>query len=283
MLKRKCSDLQSCGCSSIVEERGTGKEKIVDEGFYSQVDGDIKIDPKVEEFFTEMGKSNNFWGSLDEGPESFGLEPLSGEKYIEKYSREPIWELPLVGEKIFFLNKSHSKWICIGLLPFRDFEPTLKIVGVKKQCVCFNSKEWDWLMAETIHLRKYFDYHNGVFPSVKGMNMRLSPESFDGVSRILKIEKGGEYVYLSYEGLLELWRLKETVECRLAVLKDMEYNRFYNDMVQCVAANGGEIDLEIEKMYNGVVSESVCIMKELTMYWPQKIKNDVNDLRKNYI
>lgn len=56
---------------------------------------------------------------------------------------------------------------------------------------------------KTVKLRQYFDFNNGMFPSIRVMNMRLSPESFDGVSRILKVKKVERYTNSpAYEGLL---------------------------------------------------------------------------------
>lgn len=244
------------------------------------------VNPIVEDFFNGTQEffsgTQDFWDKVDMYAHKFAKEMSTGDKFVEKYVREPIWELPLVGERVFFLNKSHSKWISVGLSPMHDFECMFKIVGIKKQCVSFNIKEWRWLMAETMKLKEYLEYGNGMFPCVYGMKIRLTPETIEGNGKIMRIEKGGDYVYLSYEGLLEMWRLMQILECRWAVLNDLKINIFYRDMVRCVAQSGGEVELEVEKMYNGVVSECACIMKELIAYWLQKIKNDVQSMTDSY-
>lgn len=274
MSKRKLSEVRNqFSCAPIMEESELREEgELIDKSVGKDTVADAvapeTVNSNVEEFFSG---TQDFWDRVDMYAHNFARGLSTGEKYV----REPIWELPLVGERIFFLNKSHSKWISVGLSPMYNFECMFKIVGVKKQCVFFNITEWRWLMAETMKLKECFEYGNGIFPSIYGMKIRISPEIIEGISKILKIEKSGDYVYLSYEGLVEMWRLMEMLECRWAVLKDIKFNIFYKDMVRYVAQNGGEIEQEVAKMYNGVISECACIMKELIMYWLQKIKDDV--------
>ncbi|KAK9674695.1 hypothetical protein QE152_g40928 [Popillia japonica] len=101
--------------------------------------------------------------------------------------RQQFWNVQLLGEKLYFLNKSHSKWICVGLLPDLDFEPTIKIVGVKKQCIAFNEAEWERFRGEGT-------------------------------------------VFLSYEGLLELLRLRKIVSSRVSLLKSMKFKPYFYPM-----------------------------------------------------
>lgn len=274
---------KKCDCLETIVEEG---ELIVDESELTdnsidlhkmfEVTENSRADPRVEAFFTEMGESNNFWNKA-----STTAEKLVQRVLPDEFAREPIWDVPLVGERIFFLNKSHSKWICVGLAPNQDFEPIVKIVGIKKQCVYFNLEEWEWFVAESLKLKKYYQYYNGAIPVINGMDIWLSHESFDGVNRIMKINKEGGHAYLAYESLAELWRMVKVVATRLVFLKDLKYQEFYNRFLDSIVLSGEEVDTAIERICNGQVSESVCVTIELVMYWLSKILNDLHYLRKN--
>ncbi|KAK9731806.1 hypothetical protein QE152_g13338 [Popillia japonica] len=72
-------------------------------------------------YFTEMENSSDFW--------------IKVELCADKFMKGQLWDVPLLGERTFFLNKNHSKWICAGLSTDFNFEPIIKIAGIKKQCV----------------------------------------------------------------------------------------------------------------------------------------------------
>lgn len=252
----------------ILEEGELNNISNNDDSFYAQTENKV-IDPVMEKFFSEVGQSKEFWKHID--------------KCSEKLIREPSWNLPLVGERTYFLNKSHSKWVCVGLLPDNFFEPMVKIVGVKKQCVTFNEEEWKEFMKQSVNLKKYFDYCSGNFPTVDISNFKLSCECFDGVNKILKIENDGDMLYLSYEGLTELWRMRKVVESRFVLLRNLKYYDFYKNILDYLVVSGEDLNLEVEKILEGSMSECVCITKEMFLYHLVKIYTDVDLLRKNRV
>ncbi|KAK9711736.1 hypothetical protein QE152_g25299 [Popillia japonica] len=143
----------------------------------NEIEEESQVDPYLQAFFEDT-EDTEFWGKV--------------QSCADKLVRQQFWNVQLLGEKLYFLNKSHSKWICVGLLPDLDFEPTIKIVGVKKQCIAFNEAEWERFMLESENLRKFLEYCRGVFPAycIDDDDVKLSSECFDGVTRILK--KGRE-------------------------------------------------------------------------------------------
>ncbi|KAK9681212.1 hypothetical protein QE152_g38484 [Popillia japonica] len=213
--------------------------------------------------------------------------PLLGERTFflnktDKFMKGQLWDVPLLGERTFFLNKSRSKWICAGLSTDFNFEPVIKIAGIKKQCVAFNEEEWERFLSESMNLNKYFEYCRGIFPVCNIDDLRLTSECFDGITRILKIDKAGECVYLSYEGLQELWRLKGVILTRLALLKSLKFPEFYKNMIEYLSETDGDLNNEVEKMLNGVVSECACLASELSVFSFQKMHKDIANIRKGF-
>ncbi|KAK9704098.1 hypothetical protein QE152_g28505 [Popillia japonica] len=167
------------------------------------------------------------------------FEDTEDREFWDKLVRQQFWNVQLLGEKLYFLNKSHL-WICVGLLPDLDFEPTIKIVGVKKQCIAFNEAEWERFM----------------------------------------LEKGEGAVFLSYEGLLELLRLRKIVSSRVSLLKSLKFNEVYKDVVTYLSGSDGDLSDNLENMFHGGFSECSCLMTELATYGFKKIFRDVMLIKK---
>ncbi|KAK9718357.1 hypothetical protein QE152_g23242 [Popillia japonica] len=154
----------------------------------------------------------------------------------------------LLSQSIYFLNKRCSKWLCIGLDANLFFEPIVKIVGIKKQCVSFTEMEWLSFLECEMELKQYVRDSSLVFQVVERSNVRISFEYFDGVKKILKLEKDKECVYLSYEGVEQLWKLDDFVKCRIKQLKELQYVKFYKEFVNSLIVIEGELISEIEKI-----------------------------------
>ncbi|KAK9752042.1 hypothetical protein QE152_g4567 [Popillia japonica] len=189
----------------------------------------------------------------------------------------------LLSQSIYFLNKSCSKWLCIGLVQYITrrldanlfFEPIVKIVGIKKQCVSFTEEEWLSFLECEMELKQYFRDSSLVFQVVERSNARISFECFDGVKKILKLEKDKECVYLSYEGVEQLWKLDDLVKCRIQQLKELQYVKFYKKFVNSLIVVEGEVISEIEKILEKSTGFNVCITKELMFYNFNKILSDI--------
>ncbi|KAK9731663.1 hypothetical protein QE152_g13507 [Popillia japonica] len=122
----------------------------------------------------------------------------------------------------------------------------------------------------------------GVFPVCNIDNLRLTSECFDWITHILKIDKAGECVYLSYEGLQEFWRLKGVISTRLALLKSLKFPEFYKNMKEYLSETDGDLNNEVEKKLNGVVSECACLASELSVFSLKKMHKDIANIRKGY-
>ncbi|KAK9679034.1 hypothetical protein QE152_g40341 [Popillia japonica] len=201
------------------------------------------------------------------------------DKIIEKTY---VLEKNLLSQSIYFLNRSCSKWLCIGLDANLFFEPTVKIGGIKKQSVSFAEEEWLSFLKYEMEIKQYFRDSSVVFQVLEGSGVGISFECFDGVNKILKLEKDRECVSLSYEGVEQLWKLGDLVECRMKQLKELEYVKFYKEFINGMLEVRGELIAEMEKLLEKHSGENVCITRELMFYDLNKILSDIKLCRASW-
>ncbi|KAF5282119.1 hypothetical protein FQA39_LY17675 [Lamprigera yunnana] len=65
-------------------------------------------------------------------------------------------ETMLLNQTIYYLNKSKSKWISVGLYYPFEFAFVVKIFGRSKQYVIFKEKEWIQFHEQRENINKYF-------------------------------------------------------------------------------------------------------------------------------
>ncbi|KAF5299357.1 hypothetical protein FQA39_LY02530 [Lamprigera yunnana] len=65
-------------------------------------------------------------------------------------------EITLLNERIYYLNKSKSKWISVGLYHPFEFASAVKIFGRSKQYFVFKEEEWIQFREQQENINKYF-------------------------------------------------------------------------------------------------------------------------------
>ncbi|KAF5302135.1 hypothetical protein FQA39_LY10470 [Lamprigera yunnana] len=65
-------------------------------------------------------------------------------------------ETMLLNQTIYYLNKSKSKWISVGLYYPFEFASVVKIFGRSKQYVIFKEEEWIQFHEQRENINKYF-------------------------------------------------------------------------------------------------------------------------------
>lgn len=180
---------------------------------------------------------------------------------------------PLVGSTTYFLNKSCSKWVCVGLSPNCLFETVVEVVGMKKQKLTFVEEEWILFISGTRQFEKYVG-DNVLIPSFTLHGVRISSECVEGMTNILKMQKEGDVLYLSYAGMEELWNLEELIRARLKYLASLNYRKYFREIAEYIGKkeerlNVTEINMELDILLNGQVSEHACILKEVMLYNPE--------------
>ncbi|KAF5287255.1 hypothetical protein FQA39_LY15983 [Lamprigera yunnana] len=80
----------------------------------------------------------------------------SDPKYNINHLKTGDCETMLLNQTIYYLNKSKSKWITIGLYYPFEFVSVLKIFGRSKQYVLFKEEEWIQFHEQLENTNKYF-------------------------------------------------------------------------------------------------------------------------------
>lgn len=247
-------------CSTCKRSPSKREEKIILE------ENQRESDHCVDDLFKDGGEYTNFWNNVD--------------LYMEKIMRGSGIDVPLVGCSTYFLNKSTTKWVSVGLSPGNDFDVRIKIAGAKKQCITLSAYEWKRFIEEKNVLQRYVTKEVNLFPPLRMANLRISCECYDGVTKVLKIEKDSDILYLSYEGLKELWRLAGLVNVRTEYLTSLQYEKHYKEILIYLSTREGDLFQEVEQMMNGVVSEYGAITMELLTIGLEKIVADVQLMKK---
>ncbi|KAF5275701.1 hypothetical protein FQA39_LY06813 [Lamprigera yunnana] len=131
-------------------------------------------------------------------------------------------ETMLVNQTIYYLNKSKSKWISVGLYyPFK-FTSVLKIFWRSKQYVIFKKEEWIQFHEQRENITKYF----------QTCDMKIAEK------KILRIDD-------MWESVSEVWSLETVLSYRLSYSSASNFKHFYDDVIRTVAEMPGDANINI--------------------------------------
>ncbi|KAF5283633.1 hypothetical protein FQA39_LY17262 [Lamprigera yunnana] len=183
----------------------------------------------------------------------------------------------LFNQTIYYLNKSKSKWISVGLnYPF-EFASVVKIFGRSKQYVKFKEEECIQFQEQRENINKYFQIVDTMW---KPRQIGLKTLLFEMIERkkILKIEDmSGNEVYLGWESVSEVWSLESVLRYRLSGSSASNFKYFYEDVIMAVAEMSGDVKINIYNIINRLSekSDDVCCMLEVLLFMPEKALFDV--------
>ncbi|KAF5300432.1 hypothetical protein FQA39_LY02231 [Lamprigera yunnana] len=110
-------------------------------------------------------------------------------------------ETMLLNQTIYYLNKSKSKWISIGLYYPFEFASVVKIFGRFKQYVIFKEEEWIQFHQQRENINKYFQTFDTMWKPRQIGSKTLTFEMIEE-KKILKIEDmSGNEVCLGWESV----------------------------------------------------------------------------------
>ncbi|KAF5283556.1 hypothetical protein FQA39_LY17302 [Lamprigera yunnana] len=120
----------------------------------------------------------------------------------------------LLNKRIYYLNKSKSKWISVGLYYPFEFASVVKIFGRSKQYVIFKEEEWIQFHEQRENINKYFQTCDMMWkPS------QIGSKTFEMIEerKILRTaDVCGNEVYLGWESVSEIWSLQTVLSYRLS-------------------------------------------------------------------
>ncbi|KAF5280234.1 hypothetical protein FQA39_LY18094 [Lamprigera yunnana] len=122
----------------------------------------------------------------------------------------------LLNQTIYYLNKSKSKWISVGLYYPFEFASVVKIFGSSKQYVIFKKEEWIQFHEQRKNINKYFQTFDTMWKPRQIGSKTLTFEMIE-VKMILKIEDmSGNKFYLGWESVPEVWSLELVLRYRIS-------------------------------------------------------------------
>lgn len=183
----------------------------------------------------------------------------------------------LINESIYYLNKSKSKWVSVGYSLEKNYQPVLKIGGHKNnQTVVLNEEQWLSLLQNQGNMFNFI--HSKTFgwnPIMEnGYQLHFV---FIGLNRIIKISQdGGNEVFLAGETINDLISLQNLVKYRFDILKNQDFSKYYDVLLEGVSLKNGDI---LKNIYD-VISEisnsaNICCILELLQLYPDLVIEDV--------
>ncbi|KAF5301803.1 hypothetical protein FQA39_LY10588 [Lamprigera yunnana] len=226
---------------------------------------------------------NNFIKTMDSIPTS--CIQLAKEQIIKysdpKYNINDLktgdCETMLLNQTIYYLNKSKSKWISVGLYYPFEFASVVKIFGRSKQYVIFKEEEWIQFHEQRENINKYFQTFDTMWKPRQIGSKTLTFEMIEE-KKILKIEDmSGNEVYLGWESVSEVWSLESVLRYRLSYSSGSNFKYFYEDVIRAVAEMSGDVKINIYNIINRLSekSDDVCCMLEVLLFMPEKALFDV--------
>ncbi|KAF5305659.1 hypothetical protein FQA39_LY09148 [Lamprigera yunnana] len=166
----------------------------------------------------------------------------------------------LLNQTIYYLNKSKSKWISVGLYYLFEFGSVVKTFGRSKQYVIFKEETFD-TMCKPRQIGS------------KTLTFKMIEEK-----KILKIkDMSGNEVYLGWESVWEVWLLESVLRYRISYSSGSNFKQFYEDVIRAVAEMSGDVKINIYNIINRLSekSDDVCCMLEVLLFMPEKALFDV--------
>ncbi|KAF5280940.1 hypothetical protein FQA39_LY17920 [Lamprigera yunnana] len=202
---------------------------------------------------------------------------LSDPKYNINDLKTGDCETMLLNQTIYYLNKSKSKWISVGLYYPFEFASVVKIFERSKQYVIFKEEEWIQFHEQRENINKYFQTFDTMWKPRQIGSKTLTFEMIEE-KKILKIEDmSGNEVYLGWESVSEVWSLESVLRYRLSYSSGSNFKYFYEDVIRAVAEMSGDVKINIFNIINRLSekSDDVCCMLEVLLFMPEKALFDV--------
>ncbi|KAF5296721.1 hypothetical protein FQA39_LY12421 [Lamprigera yunnana] len=159
-------------------------------------------------------------------------------------------ETMLLNQRIYYLNKSKSKWISVGLYYLFEIASVEKIFGRSKHYIIFKEEKWIQFHEQRENINKYFQNCDMMRKPRQISSKTLTFEMIEG-KKILWIEDMcGNKVYLGWESVSEVWSLESVLSYRLSYSSGSNFKHFYDDVIRAVAEMSGDVKINIYNIVN---------------------------------
>lgn len=197
-------------------------------------------------------------------------------------------EEKLLNNKMYGLNKSLSKFICVGI-SVKDFQPKVEFGSSKGFKIIFNEEEWNLFLEHQGVMANYLTFGNSEYTPINMENLTIYFEKFKD-SRVIKLQKyNSDYLYFEKNTMDCLWEIQELINYRIQIIKYQEFEKYFNIFQNSVNINknfnGLVSDIyDILNPIHNINSENVSTMLEMLIQYPNVLENKLKkrNLKRKY-
>lgn len=200
---------------------------------------------------------------------SFQYESVTEEK------KNNIWKYFVgLNEKQFFLNKSKSKFVGVGISYNFGYKPYIKLSGLKSDSVFFTETEWLQFLEYQGIITNYF-YTMDIQNPIKHGNITLSFEKVN-TSFFIKVQKDLNYVSLAFDTVCTLWNTLPLIKYRIDIIKRQQFSEYINNLKLRLRnkTNLHREVMEIIRPEENLNSENISTVLEFITYYPDLFNLD---------
>lgn len=195
---------------------------------------------------------------------------------------EEIKVVNLINETNYFLNKSKTKNVSIGLAPQLAFSPVLKICGNNNnnnnQSMVFEKEEWLNLLDNETNLRNYFQSGDVHWAPVSVGSKLISFHTIK-YKKVIKITKSDSELWLGWESVVEMFHLAHLINKRWEFLTLNTFESFYKNLISGVASMAGDHNVNIINILTTLNevdnAANALYMMEMLYFEAQKVLVDI--------
>ncbi|KAI4465034.1 invertebrate gustatory receptor [Holotrichia oblita] len=155
-------------------------------------------------------------------------------------------EKQLIGQSSYFLNKSGSKWLTVGLSPAARFIPIVQIKSVNTY-IFFTQEEWE-----------EFCKTEGCSP-----NHQMEASSYRDI-QVIRLKSRGQQIVLSTETYNNIYHLQELINQKISILASSDFVSFYNHVLKsCTKMDGDLYSNIITLLATHINSQNTMYMLEV--------------------
>lgn len=201
-------------------------------------------------------------------------------KSVEKYNSRSVIDERLLIEKVYFLNRSQSKYVVIGISPTRGFNITIRICSTKSnQCVQFTEYEWQSFWEKESMIVSCFTFQT-VYQDVLWeleKSYKFERVNNDVVLRITDVSYNSE-VYLGRVSFWKLQEVKELINLYMEWLKISGIEKTYEELRTSIRTQT-KVSSEVLKVLEGrktYLSFLVYFaLREYVLFYPSLVEKDL--------
>lgn len=187
----------------------------------------------------------------------------------------------LLAEKVYFLNKSRSKFVAIGVSPTKGFHVVIKLCSTKNNhCVQFTEFEWMNFWQKEGMIANCFAFQN-VYDDVLWeleKSYKFDRINHNVVLKVTDVPYNSE-VYL---GKVSFWRLqevKELIYMFVEELKIVDFSKAYEEFKSSLKTRGcvkmtGEAFKVLDELKARLPFLAYLSLREYVLFYPDLVEKD---------